>query len=59
MHLSSQNLNDRERDRNGEGERKKQVARHSHRFFFMPRSHVSPLHFVSGIPELQHRQINP
>jgi hypothetical protein len=41
MRRSSQNLNDRERDRNSEGERKEQVARHSHRFFFMPRSHVS------------------
>jgi hypothetical protein len=34
MRLSSQNLNNRERDRNGDRERNEQVARHSHRFVF-------------------------
>jgi hypothetical protein len=42
---SSQNLNDREGDRNGDGERNKQVACDSHLFVFTPRSPMA-IHVV-------------
>jgi hypothetical protein len=49
--VSSQNLNDRECDRDGNGEHRKQVARHSHGFVFMPRSLVvSHLSFTPHLP---------
>jgi hypothetical protein len=34
---SSQDLNDRKRDGYGNGERNEEIARHPHRFVFMPR----------------------